>query len=80
MIARLSNRCLRPGLYPETIRHDAWKLITRYLVQRRSQEIVEAIFRARWPRVELQIFIRQIALFELQEWYVVHVGIERQHQ
>ncbi|KAJ3482084.1 hypothetical protein NLI96_g7223 [Meripilus lineatus] len=58
----------RPGLYPSSIRHEAWKLIARYLVQRRSHELVEAIFRAKWPRIELQIFVRQMAILELQEW------------
>lgn len=68
---RLCTDCYehpRPGLYPSSIRHEAWKLIARYLVQRRSHELVEAIFRAKWPRIELQIFVRQMAILELQEW------------
>ena len=58
----------RIGLYPKSVRMQAWDLLLILLERRRTERIVDVILK--WPPVEVQLLLRQLSAFKLSGWCV----------
>lgn len=59
----------RPGLYPESVRKEAWRYLLIVLHSRDADNVSSVIDTIlAWPRVDLQIFARELAACNLLDW------------
>lgn len=56
------------GLYSDSIRFAAWDLILGEMELGQTEGIIGGVLR--WPWIEIEVFIRQLALTRSKEWYV----------
>ncbi|KAH8106240.1 hypothetical protein BXZ70DRAFT_1061619 [Cristinia sonorae] len=56
----------RVGLYPRSIRYQAWDCLLTLMKRQRTEHIIDAMLK--WPPVEIQLIMRQLLVFKLSEW------------
>lgn len=64
---------IRPGLYPRQINMLAWNLMLNELSHATADQIVGSLFQPGWTRMDVQIFIKQLAGCHLSNWYRTHL-------
>lgn len=57
---------IRIGLYSDNVRRLAWEHILLSMEQERTDQIVSVLLK--WPPVETQLFLRQLAVAKLSGW------------
>lgn len=59
-------RFYRIGLYSDSVRKLAWELILLSMEKERTDNIVAVLLK--WPPIETQLFLRQLAVVKLSGW------------